>query len=159
MRRLFALALAALALTACDDHDHDEHDHDHEDPAAEACEHATDGPFNAVTAAAASEAPAIQSFTHSLVEIELAAGLDSVAFNAEEGEYVFFLSDDVPFALTADGMSIEIEETADVTTCDVLAVSHVADLPAGEVTLTFGPTDLTQIGLVFEEAGGEHDHD
>lgn len=159
MRNLVALALtSALALTACGD-DHDDHDdHEHEDPAAEACEHATDGPFVSVTAAAPESAPAIQSHTHSYIDITLAPGAASVALNAEAGEYTFYLSDTVAFSVTAGGAALELEASGPVTDCEALEAQHTVDLPSGEVILTFDATDRDMIGLVFE-AGGEHDHD
>lgn len=163
MRTLFRssiCALAILALVACDDHDHD---HDHEDPTAEACEHAADGPFQPVNAAEADAAPAIQSYEHTRVDITLLAGADgnggSVSFNVvEAGDYVFFLTADVPLAFDDDSGAVEVEETAVVDLCDAVAVSHTVELAPGVVTLTFGPTDATEVGLVFE-MGGEHDHD
>lgn len=161
---LAALALAAIALTGCgDDHDHD-HDHEGEDPTAEACEHAADGPFEPVNAAEADAAPAIQSFTHRRIDITLLAAGDvnggSVAFNATEvGDYVFFLTADVPLAFAGDAGPIEIEETAAVDACAEVAVAHTVELSPGVFTLTFGPTEATEVGLIFEAGGAHEDHE
>ncbi len=162
LTRLFACGLVALAFAACDDHDHD-HDHDHADPTEEACEHAAEGPFEAVNAAEAAAAPAIQGFEHSRVDITLLAGADgnggSVAFNvAAEGDYVFFLSDDVPLAFSDDDGEVAIEATATIDACAEVAVSYTVELSPGVTVLTFGPTDATEVGLVFEAAGA-HDHE
>lgn len=161
VRSILAVALG-LGLFACDDHDHD-HEHEEGDVTAEACEHAADGPFQAVDAAEADSAPAIQSYTHTRIDITLAAGADgnggSVVFNAEaEGDYIFFLTADVPLAFSAGGASLDVEATADVTECAEVAISYTIELPAGEALLTFGPTEESQIGVIFE-AAGEHDHD
>ena len=164
LTRLFACGLAVFALTACDDHDHD-HDHEHgEDLTAEACEHGANGPFESVQAASAEMAPAIQGFEHSRVDITLLAEADgnggSVAFNVgAEGDYVFFLSADVPLAFSDDtGSSIAVESTATIDACAEIAVSYTVELAPGVATLTFGPTDATEVGLVFEAAGA-HDHE
>lgn len=158
--RFAAFALAACALVACGD-DHDDHAAD--DPIAEACEHAADGPSRAVTAAAPEAAPAIQSYAHARVDITLLAETDgnggSVAFNvAEAGDYIFFLTADVPLAFGDDAGGIAIEATAAVDACAEVAVSHTVELDPGIVTLTFGPTEATEVGLIFE-AGGDHDHE
>lgn len=160
--RLLTCGLLALAVAACgDEHDHD---HEHEDPTAEACEHAAEGPSRPVQAAEADAAPAIQSYAHARVDITLLAGADgnggSVAFNVgEAGDYLFFLTADVPLTFSDDAGAVEIEETAVVDACAVVAVSHTVELSPGVVTLTFGPTDATEVGLVFEMAGEHHDHE
>lgn len=165
MRRLSLLALLPLAaLVACDDHDHDdEHEHEHEDLVAEACEHGAEGPFQAITAADPADAPAIQGYTHTRIDITLAAGPDgnggSVAFNVSEaGDYAFFLTADLPLAFTADGTELAIEDSEVVDACEAIAVQHTVELPAGEVILTFGPTSASDVGLVFEAADHEHAH-
>lgn len=156
--RLLAFALAAFALTACGD----DHDHEAGDPIAEACEHAA-GSAEAVEAAEVATAPAIQSYIHTRVDITLPAGADgnggSVAFNvAEAGDYVFYLTADVPLAFSDDTGSLPIEETALVDACAVVAVAHTVELTPGVAILTFGPTEVSEVGLVFE-AGGAHADD
>lgn len=146
-------ALIAAPTLGCDDHDH-EHAHG-EDPVEEACEHAVDGPFADVTAAEADSAPAIQRFEHTRVDVTLASGADgnggAVAFNVSEaGDYTFFLTADVPVAFSDDMGSIEIEATAVVDVCDAVATSHTVELPAGEVIITFGPTEESAVGVIFE---------
>lgn len=160
MRRLALLALL-LPLAACDDEHHDAHED--EDLTAEACEHGAEGPAQAITAAAPADAPAIQGYTHTRVDITLPAGPDgnggSVAFNVSEaGDYAFFLTADVPLAFTADGTALAIEDTVAVDACEAIAVHHTVELPAGEVILTFGPTSATAVGVVFEAADHEHAH-
>ncbi|MEZ4432128.1 MAG: hypothetical protein R3F65_06910 [bacterium] len=161
MRRLALLALL-LPLAACDDHDHDD-EHAHEDLTAEACEHGAEGPFQAVTAAAPVDAPAIQGYSHTRVDITLPAGPDgnggAVAFNVSEaGDYNFFLTADVPIAFLVDRAPLPIEDTVAVTECEAIAVHHTVELPAGEVFLMFGPTAATEVGVVFEAADHEHAH-
>lgn len=158
---LVVLTTLALALAACDDGEETEHE---EDLAAEGCEHGEEGPVQPVTAAAPEAAPAIQSYAHHRIDITLVSGADgntgSVAFNAAEaGDYYFFLTDDVPFTVSAGGSSIEIEATEPVDICTAIAVQHIVELPAGEAILTLGPTPLSLVGLVFEAAGEEHDHE
>lgn len=159
---LLTVGLAALASVGCgDEHTHDEHG---EDPAAEACEHAVDGPFRPVQAAEADAAPAIQSYAHSRVDITLTTEGDgnggSVAFNvAEAGDYTFFLTADVPLSFAGADGPIAVEETVAVDDCAEVAVGHTVELPTGAVILTFGPTDATTVGLVFEAAEGHHDHE
>lgn len=161
MRRLALLTLLLL-LAACDEHDHDD-EHAHEDLTAEACEHGAEGPAQAITAAEPADAPAIQGYRHTRVDITLPAGPDgnggSVAFNVSEaGDYAFFLTADVPLAFTADGTALAIEDTVTVDACEAIAVHHTVELPAGEVILTFGPTSATEVGVVFEAADHEHAH-
>lgn len=170
-RIALALALAfALALTACDDHaDHDD-EHDDHDLIAEACEHGALGPSVAITAATPADAPAIQSHRHSRVDITLppdaadpaadpATHTGAVAYNVTEpGDHAFFLTADIPLTFTANGTPLTLEATTPIDTCEAIAVQHTLELPAGEVILTFGPTALTEIGVVFEAIEDTHAH-
>lgn len=152
-RALASVITSTLALTlvaGCDDgHDHGD------DPLAEACEHAVDGPFRSVQAADAASAPAIQSFVHARVDVALpdadGGRTGSVAFNATEaGDVTFYLTADVPLAVAGPDGPLAIDETTAVDDCDGLAVAHTVALPPGLAILTLGPTDAEAVGLVFE---------
>lgn len=167
--RALPLVLALALLTACDDHaDHDDHD-DH-DLIAEACEHGALGPAVAITAATPADAPAIQSHRHHRVDITLTPDATdpaadpttytgAVAYNVTEpGDHAFFLTADIPLTFTANGTPLTLEATTPIDTCEAIAVQHTLELPAGEVILTFGPTALAEIGVVFEAIEDTHAH-
>jgi hypothetical protein len=174
MRIQVALYIAALSsslfVVGCDDdHDHDGHDPGTEESHSadeEACEHMTQGPFEDVTATAMSTGAPSAAYEHTAVRITLTPDpvdetqyVGYVTYEADdETEFVFFLSADVPFAiLDASGSEVEIEESEAVSTCDEVAMEHVADLSVGSYTLLLGPTSETQVSLVAEEASHEGD--
>ena len=158
---LFAL-LATPVISGCgDDHDHGDHS-----AAEEACEHTKEGPFQDVTATAAADGAPSATFAHTAVRITLAEDADDntkfsgyVTFAADEvAEFAFFLSADVPLAITdASDAAVEIEESADVAECTEVAKQHNADLEVGTYTLKIGPTSETSVSLVVEEANHEGD--
>ncbi len=165
MRLRFALGFFAMLATpmisGCGDHDHEDHS-----PAEEACEHTVDGPFQDVTATAASDGAPSASFEHTAVRITLVADANDasqnsgfVTFKAEEAtEFGFFLSANVTMAITdASGTAVAIEESADVAACTQVAKQHNADLEVGTYTLQFGPTTETLVSLVVEELSHEGD--
>ncbi|MCB1154238.1 MAG: hypothetical protein H6684_09430 [Deltaproteobacteria bacterium] len=151
---------------AADDDSDDDDDDEGDELQGEACEHMTEGPFEN---AAAIDDPHLElddvAFDHTSVNIALIELEDGnnggyVAFTAEEtGEFFFFLSEDVGFAvLDGDLSAVEIEESGSVSACDEVSVYHVADLDAGTYILEFSGADVTSVSLVHEMAG-EHDHD
>lgn len=170
--KMLMIAFVLAGAVACgDDHDHDENNHDHnnhEEGGAEeeACEHMVDGPFASVTATADStDAPSI-AIEHTRVNVELVDDGNGeysgfVTFPAGEAtEVLFFMSSDVPVAITdSTGNALAAEETggaSDMCPTDVLA-SAVYDLEVGTYTIQIGPTSETEIGIVHEEAGAHSD--
>lgn len=85
--------------------------------------------------------------------------------NDEEGEFHFFLSQDVPFKLVQGGKDVAFhaEDTQKpLAACpNVVKAHYAADLGVGQVELHFGPTDQTTVGLVLEHHSeeGHDDHD
>ena len=164
MRLSLCLFTCLLAFAGCDDHDHDDHDHGGETLAlgTEACEHTNEGPFLDVDGAAdTANAPSL-AFPHTATRIAIADAdaTHYVRFDASEaGEYIIFVSADVPVEiLDNDGNVIEIEATSGVDECAEVVAQHTVDLTVGSVLVGFGPTSETTLSVVVEEAGGEHDH-
>lgn len=165
LRFIFGCVLMASMsfLSACgDEHDHEEH----HSPAEEACEHTKEGPFEDVTATAASDGAPSATHAHKAVRVTLVEDANDAAMNSgfvtyaadEAAEFGFFLSADVPFAIVeASGNDVAIEETADVAECGEVAKQHTADLEVGTYTLRIGPTTETMVSLVVEEIGHEGD--
>ncbi len=127
----------------------------------EACEHTADGPFEDVVATGdAASAPDV-TLEHTAVRIALdaASGTEPafVKFSADDdAEFVFFLSADIPFAMTSSvGETVTPEETVAVDECSEVAVQHTFDLEVGTWTIALGPTSEDEVSLVFEEAGHE----
>lgn len=162
--RIAALFFLTFAVAACgDDHD-DDHDHGGESLADEACEHTTGGPYRDVTATADAADGPVASFEHTGVRVALTDVTGGkggfVTFEADAaGDFVFFLSADVPLAVQdATGAAVAIEATADVDACAEVAVQHTVELAVGSYRLSFGPTDVSTVTLVGEAAGDAHDH-
>ena len=170
-----AAAVIPLLFLACGDAaDHADHAHADADetPEAEACEHLTEGPFEAITAVENPLAPGPPNAAveHTRVDISFVditgstpntEGGDfggTVAFEATEAtEYLFFLSAAVPLSVfdATAGVFIPLEnEVVGSELCSELATTHTYVLEVGTYLLTFGPTDLTEVGMVHEEAGG-----
>jgi hypothetical protein len=165
-RRLgFPLALIlAAAIAGCGD----DHDHDHEEELTaeeEACEHLSEGPFQAVTAVAdPSEGLPNIAIEHTSVTVALVEDEGSysglVAFESgADADYVLFLDTNVPLVVfDGAGVEVPIEHThggSDV--CTDIALSHTVELEVGTYTFDFGPTDVAELNVVHEAAGG-HDH-
>ncbi|MDC0708501.1 hypothetical protein POL68_08475 [Stigmatella sp. ncwal1] len=129
----------------------------------EGCEHLQEGPSAPITAAAtATGAPAVSNdhkrYDISLVDVTGGKG-GSVTFAASEaGDYLFFVSEDVPLAIrTINGVAVEPEEVAKSSSeCSEIKGRYTVELSVGTHVLTFGPTSKTSISLVAEH--GEHDH-
>jgi hypothetical protein len=178
LRRWPLVALALLGsltlstLAACGDDEEDasadegnNHAHDEGTLAEEACEHTAEGPFLDVTATAVAEGAPSGTAEHTAVRVALATEGDGnvgyVSYEADEdGDFVFFLSQDLPFAiLDGAGAEVEIEATTPVDTCGEVAVQHVAELSVGRYLLRLGPTtEASSVSLVAEHAGEAHDH-
>jgi hypothetical protein len=130
---------------------------------AEGCEHLQQGPSAPITATAtASGAPAVRNdhkrYDISLIDVTGGKG-GSVTFAvAEEGDYLFFVNEDVPLAIrTSGGAAVEPEEMVKSSTvCPDIKGRYTVELGVGTHVLTFGPTSKASLSLVAEH--GEHDH-
>lgn len=149
-------------------HDVDEH----------ACEHFANGPFEAVTASASTANAPDVSAAHQAFQITLVeaggggsgggGGSDSgtlggfVSFpSADAADYVFFLDEDVPFAIEdSSGAAADLIESCDPAACSASCAAirgrHVVEFGVGTYYLVLGPTSETQVTLVHEEVGHEH---
>jgi hypothetical protein len=163
--------LLSLALLACGD-DADHADHAEDTPEAEACEHLADGPFEAITAVEnpLTPDPPNAAIEHARVDISFVDISGStpntddgsfggtVAFEAvEAAEYLFFFSAAVPLSVfdATAGVFIPLEEeVVGSDLCSEIAVTHTYDLEVGTYLLNFGPTDVSEVGMVHEEASG-----
>jgi hypothetical protein len=126
---------------------------------AEGCEHLQEGPATAVTAAATSDAaPEIDS-DHRRYDVTLTAisgGMGGfVRYAASEAtDYVFFSSADVPMQfLDATGTAVTPEASAKSSTgCSEIKGRHLVPLEVGPYSIQLGPTTLTSVSIVVEEA-------
>lgn len=133
---------------------------------AEGCAHLQKGPSAPITAtAAASGAPAVNTdhkrYDISLIDVTGGKG-GSVTFAvAEEGDYLFFINEDVPMSIqTINGVAIQPEEVVKSSTeCSDIKGRYTVDLGVGTHVLTFGPTTKTSVSLVAEHGAHEHDHE
>lgn len=150
------LAVLGLCSVGCGDSE-ETHEEEEAGVEEEACEHTQEGPFMDVTATPIPAGAPDVSTAHTAFRVALADGVNHVSYQADEdAEFVFFLSADVPFEIVGG----EIEETASGVDCpEHVAVHHTADLSVGTHILAIGPTDATEVLLVAEEVGTEHDHD
>jgi hypothetical protein len=131
---------------------------------AEGCAHLQKGPATPITAtAAASGAPAVNTdhrrYDISLIDVTGGKG-GSVTFAvAEEGDYLFFINEDVPMAIRTSGGEVRTPEEVvkSSTECSEIKGRYTVELGVGTHVLTFGPTSKTSVSLVAEH--GEHDHD
>jgi hypothetical protein len=162
---LFGLSLCVFA--ACGDDTTEEpapagEEEGEESPEEEACEHMVEGPSTAATAGATPDAAQDITAEHTrvditLVDLESGEKGGSVTYEAaEEAEAAIFLNKDIPLVITdAQGNTLEIEGSAEVTLCDEVTVVHTVDMPLGVATLTFGPTTEADVSVVIE--AGEHE--
>lgn len=126
---------------------------------AEGCEHLKEGPATAVTAAATEDAaPEIDS-DHRRYDVALTSisgGMGGfVRYAASEAaDFVFFSSADVPVQfLDATGTMVAPETSAKSSTgCVEIKGRHVVPLEVGPYTLQLGPTTVTSVSFVVEEA-------
>ncbi len=186
MSLLFAALLTLPALGCGDDHDHDEnnhtennhdhednnHDHednnhDHEDGEEHACVHFESGPNVEIMSVADGTATLNETFEeHTRIDVMLPTDADTgfVEWSPEEaGEFVFWLSEEVPFALLDGDTELNPEETGGAAMgCETLAVvHHKFDVEAKSYTIEIGPAaDIESVSFVAEHAGEDHsDHD
>lgn len=171
---LSALLTSSLVVFAgCgDDHDHDDHDHSHDnnhnhsDEEEHACVHFTGGPAVSVDAVATASETAPETFQeHTRIDITVPDGADTaiVQWTAEEaGDFEFFLSKDVTFALMDGATALSAESSGGPAKgCETAAVaSYTFEVEAKTYMIQIGPgvTAGETISFVAEHAG-EHAHD
>jgi hypothetical protein len=171
MKRWVVLGLLTALVWGCGDDEAPDPTVEPEGPAADACEHLEEGPFNDVTAGAdAAGAPNV-SATHTKHRITL---LDDgsgsyggfVAIEADEAaEILIFLDGPVAIAVQdaqGAGLSLEQEPSCPGDGCAEACPAvknHVAvDVASvGTYYVALGPTAASEVSLVhFEAAGHEH---
>lgn len=165
-RSPLALTVALFAaLTGCD-HDHDD-DHAHgadaatEDPIEVGCAHLEFGPDVDLTLA---DDPAPISAVHTRYRLTLSDEGDSyggaLGFTSTGSDYYFLLDKASGFAVTdAGGAAVEaMHAHMDPAACAVAAVAYHYMLPAGDYTLTFGPTDDDRVDLAVHVPMADHGH-
>jgi hypothetical protein len=85
----------------------------------------------------------------------------SVSFSAAEGtDYILFTGEDVPVTVkNSSGTTVSPEASVKTSSeCTEVKGRHTYPLSVGTYSLTFGPTTLTSVSLVIEEAGSDHQH-
>jgi hypothetical protein len=135
----------------------------------EGCEHMKEGPSMSVTASAQAEGAPVGAGEHTrfdiaLVDVEGGKGGYVTIEADEDGEFVLFLGADVPVTISdGGGAEVAVEGSEPVALCTEVAVAHTFDLEVGAYTLFVGPTEASELRLVFEHAGaheeGAHMHD
>jgi hypothetical protein len=135
-------------------------DEEEESIDAEGCEHLAEGPPAAVTASAAADdtAPDVDN-DHMRYDITVASE-GFVAFApGEMTDYVFFLGQNVPFAVQdSTGAAVAIEDSATSSPeCAEIKGRHVVELDVATYHLKLGPTAETLVQLVIEESGHTHE--
>lgn len=132
----------------------------------EACEHLPGGPAAAVTATLGEAlAPEVKA-DHKRYDVNFVAGqggnTGTVRFNSPEAvEWSFIMNKNVPIMVRdAAGVALPIVETKTSSTfCGDIKAAHILLLGVGPVTVQFGPTAETSVGLVIEESHpDEGDH-
>ena len=119
------------------------------------------GPDQAVAATEmAVDGPSI-AYEHTRVDVSLFEAVDTnggfVSFPVSgAGEYIFFLNNDTPLALTdANGAPLVAESTSGPAEACPSSVTNTAtfDLEVGTYTIELGPTSNGAVSIVVEEAG------
>lgn len=136
-----------------------------EGPEDEACEHAVDGPANAVTAGATiDEAPDVtaEHTRHDVTLLQQAvpdapvplyAGV--VRYESEGGAHVVFLTVDTTVKFLApDGDELRGAERVSESTCDEVVASVRGELPVGLVAFDIGVTAAETVSMVIERTEG-----
>jgi hypothetical protein len=157
MKLFSAVLLSSALLVACGEEAEETAD-------TEACEHLKEGPTSPVTAVATGMGPAVSNdhrrYDITLVDVTGGKG-GSVSFAAAEGiDYILFTGADVPVTVkNSGGTAVNPEASATSSSeCTEVKGRFTYPLSVGTYTLTFGPTALTSVPLVIEEAGGDHEH-
>lgn len=128
-----------------------------ESPAAEACEHATEGPANAVEASDAADLTAgdvsAAHTRHDVTLLPLDVGDDNGGFvrlDSVGGPTLVFTTFDLPIVASGDdGAPIGLT-AADESECAEVVKSFAGELPVGVVFLELGPTPASSVSLVIE---------
>ncbi|WP_129628785.1 metal ABC transporter solute-binding protein, Zn/Mn family [Candidatus Oscillochloris fontis] len=140
-------------LPAPEGHVHTDHA---DDPLAHPCKHFGDTPTSVVADASAT---AVIPDDHTLYALELNAGAGTVTLSRDtDAEVSLYLGADLPVSLLQGETTLEPEAMQQVTSgCDAIKVVYTYDLAPGAYTLQVGPSDATQLLLVWEMAEG-HTH-
>ena len=156
---LWLALIGASALAGCG-----EDDHEHEDPDVEGCEHLTEGPFQAVTATAATTgAPAVAD-DHKAYTVTLPAGAGGnagyVAFAVPAvNQYLFFTDQAVTATFTTSaGTPLTAQSSTSSAACTAIKGRHVVALDVGTVNLQLSSPTATTVNLVVEPALVDHEH-
>jgi hypothetical protein len=150
-------ATLALSAAACaDDHDHD---HADESPEAEACEHLSDGPAQAVLAVAAEEVAGLPdiSKSHTRFDVTLPGDAGKLAgyvkfVSTKSGDTLLVANADVPMQLV-DGTGAAVQPKSEATSqagCAAVKRRAVYTLGVATYRLKLGPTATSTVGLLFE---------
>lgn len=132
---------------------------------AEGCEHMEEGPEVAVTAGLdALSAPDVSAghtrFDITLQSVDGGMGGSVSYASGEEGDYVFYLSQDVSLTVAdTNGVEVPLEASENPgEVCTFIVTYHTVELGLGTYTLTLGPTTATSVSLEAE-LSGEHTHE
>lgn len=132
-------------------------------PADDGCEHMIQGPSAALTAIADAAGDAPDMVEHHVrydVTLPGDAGLYSGYVDLimdEPGEFVIFLGQGVPMAVSdSNGEDVlpEVIDT-DVTECAEVSAGYTFDLGVGTYRLSLGPSDDALVQVVVVDAGGD----
>ncbi|NTV66070.1 MAG: zinc ABC transporter solute-binding protein, partial [Oscillochloris sp.] len=144
-----AVSAQITPLAAVEEHGHEE------DPLAHPCKHFAASPEQVAAGGAIPD-------DHTHYALALSAGAGNVTLTRDaDAEVSFYLSADVPFAITTGGSAVAPETTQKVSEgCDAIAMVYTFDLAPGDYTLSFGPGAGDTIALVWEVGAthGEAEH-
>ncbi len=148
-------------------HDHNNHDHnnDHKnnhDGEEHVCVHFESGPEVDVTAIGDAAGTLPETFQeHTRIDVTMPADADTayVQWTSEEaGEFIFWMSEDVPVVLIDAGTEIMPEESGGAAMgCETLAKAHKTfDVEAKAYVLKIGPATAGATVQFSAEHAGEH---
>ncbi len=160
---LLILGLSFISASiACGNNGEDEHEHDDKvSPEEELCEHMGEAVTETLTASEMmTDAPVLDA-EHTRTDVdELSDTEKFISFEAgESGDYLFAVSADVEISVQgSDGNAVEVESTESQDSCDAINKIITVELEVGTYYIGLsGSTDI--IGIGFEHADGEHNHD
>lgn len=125
----------------------------------EFCEHAEEGPFEDVVAAADRASGPDATAEHAAVRVDLSGLLAGERgyvkwIASADSEFAFGLSGDVPLeVLDVTGTAVPGHGSTAIPAadCEVMALYHSLDLRVGTHFLAFGPTAATTVTMVVED--------
>ncbi|AKT40105.1 hypothetical protein [Chondromyces crocatus] len=171
--RIALLLLGSLALVACggDDDGHDDHDTGHthtetdHDPEAHICEHFEETPIAVAAGADAAAAP-VEELDHVTYEVTLPQASAASNYSGfmgltvpagHGGAYVAFITTAAPLAIQdSEGNPVTATSTCTAApcseACDQILGRYDVTLNEGTYTLSFGPTSVSTLRIVFATA-------